>query len=100
MTPLEYLQQGHTRSEEIRLKAKWVLVLNKYGKLKSTQKSMADEGILRYFEASDKVGTEYDYLAPLEIINDAIDGRQVWKESIKEFVSKENGTLNHKDKKI
>ena len=63
-------------------KAKWSQVAKKYAKC---NKALADEGIIRYFRASDKLELPYDYWTVLEIIKDADSGRQIWKESVQEF---------------
>lgn len=67
-------------------KARWSHVGRLYAKC---NKLLADEGIIRYLRAADKLNIEYDYWTLLEIIKDANNGRQIWKETVEEF--KERG---------
>lgn len=66
----------------------WKQVLNKFKQLNPTQMLLAIEGFERYINAAEKCGLRLDPAPFREIIEDAFDNRQVWKESNAEFIKK------------
>ena len=53
----------------------------KFERLDPHTQHLAAEGIIRLLNACDRVGTAPDACSLREIIEDALDGRQVWKEA-------------------
>lgn len=53
-----------------------------YARLEGVVRDIATEGITRHFDACDRHGIEPDRLAVREIIEDALNGRAVYKENV------------------
>lgn len=53
----------------------------KFSRLNDQARMLAAEGIRRFIDACDRHGVEPDSCALREIIEDAEDGRQIWKET-------------------
>lgn len=62
-------------------KGQWTTALNAYKHLTPNQQKLAAEGIMRHVRASQNCDLQFDYSAIGEIIMDAKNNRQIWKES-------------------
>ena len=67
-------------------KVTWKQAINKFNQLNSKQSDLAIEGIERYLLANEKCNLRLDCAPIREIIEDALDYRQVWKETDSEFL--------------
>ena len=71
-----------THSLEERLKAIDHIQARRYSKLSETARDIADEGIIRHLRACDRMDVNPDVAAIREIIDDALNGRKVFAESV------------------
>lgn len=69
-------------------KCVWKQIINKFNSLTKKQRELAIEGIERYIIASEKCQLRLDSAPIKEIIEDAIDGRQIWKETDNQFLDR------------
>jgi hypothetical protein len=54
----------------------------RFQRLWGRPKEIATEGIRHHFQACDRLGVEYDRSAIREIIDDALNGRAVYRENV------------------
>lgn len=74
-------------NESYQHKHLWRKSINYFQKLTPKQRNLAREGIIRHIKACDSQDILIDSAAITEIIMDARDNRQIWKESDKEFLT-------------
>ena len=92
MTSKEFLALTDNKVEQFKhlknLAFGWRKAATSFRKLTDKQKALALEGIERHHNACIVCELEITLSACTEIINDAKDYRQIWKESDKDFVRK------------
>jgi hypothetical protein len=66
----------------------WKQCLNRYVSLTPEIRRIADEGIQRFVNACKRSKISIDVAPIREIIEDALDNRQIWKESDRQFIER------------
>ena len=84
MEVLEILECEYNKSYQH--KTQWKTAINNFKALSQNQQRLAAEGIMRHIEASENCDLHFDYSAVCEIIMDAKNNRQIWKESDAAFL--------------
>ena len=84
MEIIELLTKEYEKSYQH--KGQWTTALNAYKALTPSQRKLAAEGIFRHVRASKNCDVHFDYSAIGEIIMDAKNDRQIWKESDAAFL--------------
>jgi len=85
----ERILKEYTNATSPSEKMAWKRTNTRFSNARTKVKDLASEGIERYFQACASLRIQLEPATVCEILEDAGNGRQVWKESDSEFWAQE-----------